>query len=63
MKTHSLAEIAIIGATLYFSDRFIAPMFAGSGIMEALKFGVQALLVLWVDGAYTKGQTIALNPS
>lgn len=54
---YSIAEIAIIGATLYFSDRFVTPMFAGSGIIEALKFGLQGLIVLWVDGLYRKTAT------
>lgn len=54
MKTHSLAEIAIIGVTLYFYDRFIGSMFFGFGMREALKFGVKGLLVLWVDSDYNK---------
>lgn len=58
---NSFIELALVGATLYLSDRFISPYFAGSEIMFMLKFMAQAAIVLWVDNAYTKGQTAISN--
>jgi len=52
---YSLVELGLVGATLYFSDFILTPLMATSTIMEMLKFGLQALAVLWVDAAYKKG--------
>jgi signal peptidase I len=56
---------ALEGLTLLITDRFLLPMFAGSGIGEILRYGLQAFIFLkvrdhWLGNNYpaTTGDTM-----